>query len=117
MTGQSAPPGSPFTSPITAELAAAGTRPIDRARFAAGGVLFSHRRAGQQGVGIFFSAGDDQPRDILPENLTAGSRVHEYGGGAWDCADDGTIVFVDRVSQRLYTVTPGTAPQLSLIHI
>ncbi|OFT96416.1 S9 family peptidase [Brevibacterium sp. HMSC22B09] len=112
MTGQSASPGSPLTSPITAELAAAGTRPIDRARFAAGGVLFSQRRAGQQGVGIFFSEGEAQPRDILPENLTAGSRVHEYGGGAWDCADDGTIVFVDRVSQRLYTVTPGTAPQM-----
>lgn len=119
MTGQSAAPGSPpapkagspLTSPITADLAAAGTRPIDRARFAAGGVLFSQRRAGQQGVGIFFREGDAEPRDILPENLTAGSRVHEYGGGAWDCADDGTSVFVDRVSQRLYTVTPGTAPQ------
>lgn len=111
MTGQSASHSSPFTSPITAELAAAGTRPIDRARFAAGGVLFSQRRAGQQGVGIFFREGEAQPRDILPDNLTAGSRVHEYGGGAWDCADDGAIVFVDRVSQRLYTVTPGTAPQ------
>ena len=113
MTGQSASPGSPLTSPITAELAAAGTRPIDRARFAAGGVLFSQRRAGQQGVGIFFrdGDGDGEPQDILPENLTAGSRVHEYGGGAWDCTDDGTIVFVDRVSQRLYTVTPSTAPQ------
>lgn len=118
MTGQSAShsslpgpkAGSPLTSPITAELVAAGTRPIDRARFAAGGVLFSQRRAGQQGVGIFFREGEAQPRDILPDNLTAGSRVHEYGGGAWDCADD-TIVFVDRVSQRLYTVTPGTAPQ------
>lgn len=107
MTGQSAP----LSSPITAELAAAGTRPIDRARFAAGGVLFSQRRAGKPGVGIFFRDSSAEVRDILPDNLTAGSRVHEYGGGAWDCADDGTIVFVDRVSQRLYTVTPGTAPQ------
>ncbi len=119
MPGQSAAPGSsfgptggsPLTSPITAALAAAGTRPIDRARFTAGGVLFSQRRAGQPGVGIFFRDGDGESRDILPENLSAGSRVHEYGGGAWDCADNGTVVFVDKASQRLYTVSPTTDPQ------
>lgn len=108
MVGQSAP----LSSPITAELAAAGTRPIDRARFAARGVLFSQRRAGKPGVGIFFRDSSAEARDILPEDLSAGSRVHEYGGGAWDCADDGTVVFVDRASQRLYTVSASAEAQV-----
>ncbi len=48
--------------------------------------------------------------EVTPEPYNARSRVHEYGGGSFTAADDGTVYFVNFKDQHLYTVPEGQAP-------
>src|SRR5690606_28902155 len=47
---------------------------------------------------------------VLPEPWNARSRVHEYGGGAWTAAGDGTLFFVNAQDQRVYRMQQGEQP-------
>lgn len=110
----SAPHGS-WPSPLSAtDLATAGTR-IDGARYAAGGIWWSEsvpRERGRMRVMRQEPGGD--PREVLPVPWSARSRVHEYGGGAWAVAEDGTLLFVDGGDQRVYRRDPGAQPPTPL---
>lgn len=48
--------------------------------------------------------------DMLPAPWNARSRVHEYGGGAWDVAGDDTVVWVEKTDQRVWARRPGADP-------
>ncbi len=47
--------------------------------------------------------------EILPAPLSARTRVHEYGGGAF-LVHDGVLYFSNDRDQQLYRLTPGTLP-------
>ena len=47
-------------------------------------------------------------RDLVPPSFDVRTRVHEYGGGAWNVAD-GTLYFSHDKDQRLYRLEPGAA--------
>jgi dipeptidyl aminopeptidase/acylaminoacyl peptidase len=47
--------------------------------------------------------------DLIPAPFNARTRVHEYGGGDY-VVDGSTVYFSNFTDQRLYRVTPGSAP-------
>jgi dipeptidyl aminopeptidase/acylaminoacyl peptidase len=48
--------------------------------------------------------------DLIPLPFNARTRVHEYGGGDY-VVDGSTVYFANFADQRLYRVTPGSAPE------
>jgi dienelactone hydrolase len=51
-----------------------------------------------------------EPEDVLPAPYSARSRVHEYGGGAFN-VKEGSLVFVHDADQALYLRGPGERPR------
>lgn len=47
-----------------------------------------------------------ESRDVLPEEYSVRSKVHEYGGGASSMCHDGTIVFSDGNSSGVFRLNP-----------
>ena len=52
-------------------------------------------------------AGGDRPETMTPDELDVGSRVHEYGGGAYWVAEDDAIFVVNDPDQRIYRLADG----------
>lgn len=100
-----APFGS-WESPITAAHVAAGSEPIQRARFVGDAVWYSRRLSSEEGrTGIFVSRTGrfDDDALVLPCGYNARSRVHEYGGGAWEIdPGSGMLYFVNATDQRIH---------------
>jgi len=48
--------------------------------------------------------------DVLPSEFNVRSRVHEYGGGAYNVYDD-VVYFVNFTDQQIYRQQPDQAPQ------
>lgn len=103
----SSPHGS-WPSPLSAAgLAVAGTK-IDGARYAAGGIWWSESVPQERGRMRVMCRDADAVREVLRAPWSARSRVHEYGGGAWTVAEDGTLLFVDGEDQRVHRLDPDT---------
>lgn len=95
---------SPFHA---ADIATAAPR-IDGAQFVGDEIWWGESVPAESGrVGVRSSSG----AVILKNPWSARSRVHEYGGGAWTAADDGTLFFVDARSQRVHRQLPGSEPE------
>ncbi|MFB7844675.1 S9 family peptidase [Microbacterium sp. NPDC056052] len=102
-------PYGSWPSPLSAaDLAVAGTK-IDGARYAAGGIWWSESVPQERGrMRVMRRDGDGGAREVLRAPWSARSRVHEYGGGAWTVAEDGTLLFVDGEDQRVHRLDPET---------
>ncbi|PRB02306.1 prolyl oligopeptidase family serine peptidase [Microbacterium sp. MYb64] len=102
-------PHGSWPSPLSAaDLAVAGTK-IDGARYAAGGIWWSESVPQERGrMRVMRRDGVGAAREVLRAPWSARSRVHEYGGGAWTVADDGTLLFVDGEDQRVHRLDPET---------
>jgi dipeptidyl aminopeptidase/acylaminoacyl peptidase len=48
--------------------------------------------------------------ELTPNPFDVGSRVHEYGSGAW-AARDGVVIVSSRTDNRLYRITGDAAPE------
>jgi len=101
-------PHGSWPSPLSAaDLAVAGTK-IDGARYAAGGIWWSESVPQERGrMRVMRRDADGDAREVLRAPWSARSRVHEYGGGAWTVAQDGTLLFVDGEDQRVHRLDPG----------
>jgi dipeptidyl aminopeptidase/acylaminoacyl peptidase len=110
MTDLPALPGGTWPSPITAEqVAEAGTR-YGEVAVTDGGrtVWWSESRPGEGGRTTVLRRTQDGPvEQVLPPQLDARTRVHEYGGRCWVPHGDGLITS-DLHDQRLWLVQ-GTA--------
>ncbi|MBS1905754.1 MAG: S9 family peptidase [Actinobacteria bacterium] len=91
-----------------AGLAAAGAK-IDGARYGDGGIWWSESVPTERGrMRVLRQDPDGAILEVLPAPWSARSRVHEYGGGAWTVAEDGTLLFVDGGDQRVHRLDPGS---------
>lgn len=102
----SSPYGS-WPSPFSAASVAASSPKIDGARFVGAEIWWGESVPSEKGrVTVRSSSG----AEILPAPWSARSRVHEYGGGAWTADPSRVLYFVDAGDQRIYRLTPGSAP-------
>ena len=100
-----------WPSPISAELAARGSRRFGTLQANAEAVYWSEGRPEDQGRQVIVRAGPDgRPADILPKPYSARSRVHEYGGGEF-LVSGATVFFVNDKDQQVYELTPPRAPR------
>lgn len=102
---QTLPYGS-WPSPILAADVAAGSHPVDGARFVGDEVWWLERVPAEGGRTTVRRERNGVVESLLAAPWDARSRVHEYGGGAWDAADDGTLCFVEKTDQRVWKRTP-----------
>jgi dipeptidyl aminopeptidase/acylaminoacyl peptidase len=105
-----APYGS-WTSPVTADLIAAGSVGLGQVACDGGDVYCAVLRPAEGGRTVIERYAPDGVRtDMTPAPFSVRSRVHEYGGGAF-AVDGGVIWFCNDKDQRLYRQAPGAAPE------
>ena len=69
-----------------------------------------HLRTEQAGRYTILTVTPDGTRlELLPENHSARTRVHEYGGGAF-CVHHGVLFYANDDDQRLYRLDPDAEP-------
>ncbi len=114
-----------WPSPIGADLVAWRTVAYDAVQVTADAVYWLESRPSEQGRTVLVRwTSDTGATDAVPTRFEAGSRVHEYGGGAYLAAES-TVFVVRRDDQRVYrieldrdgspqpiTPPPGTAGQM-----
>jgi dienelactone hydrolase len=100
-----------WPSPISAALAARGSRRTGMLQAAGDAIYWSESRPEDQGRQVIVRAGSDgRQEDILPGPYSARSRVHEYGGGEFLVAGD-MLYFINDKDQQVYTLVPGREPK------
>ena len=94
---------------LTAEQAAATRVAVDAVSIRNGYAYWLERRpeTGRTALVRSLLAGGDRPETMTPDELDVGSRVHEYGGGAYWVAEDDTIFVVNQPDQRIYRIADG----------
>ncbi|MBS1848313.1 MAG: S9 family peptidase [Actinobacteria bacterium] len=107
-----------WPSPISAEAVTAGAARPGEVRFSGESIWWSESRPAEGGrVALVRFDPTSGPVDALPPGASARSRVHEYGGGAWDVrgrlvafvddSDDGTV--------KVFTRTGRSTPSPSVV--
>ncbi|MFG6474787.1 S9 family peptidase [Microbacterium sp. P06] len=104
-------PYGSWPSPLTAQMVAAASPRMDGARFVGDEVWWGQTVPSEGGrTTVRRRRADGSVDDILPNPLSARSKVHEYGGGAWTAAGD-ALVFSSQADQRVWTLAPGGEPR------
>jgi dipeptidyl aminopeptidase/acylaminoacyl peptidase len=97
----SAPYGS-WKSPITSDLIVAGSIRLGEIRLEGETIYWSEGRPTEGGRSVVVRrTPNGQIADLTPAPLNVRTRVHEYGGGAFNVLD-GKLYFSNFVDQRLY---------------
>jgi dipeptidyl aminopeptidase/acylaminoacyl peptidase len=104
MTRQQAPCGA-WTSPITADVVAAGATPLSSLMLDGDKPYWLEGRASEAGRSTLVGVAGE----LTPAPFNVRSKVHEYGGGAFTVAD-GTAWFSNQPDGRLYRVEAGGTP-------
>src|SRR5689334_668635 len=97
-------PSLPAAGAISAEQAVAGRRSVDALTVHSGVAYWLEKRADRGRTVLLRQAvaqDSDAPVQVTPDWFDVGSRVHEYGGGAY-WVDDGTVFAVHDDDQRIY---------------
>ena len=106
----STPYGS-WPSPITADAVSAVSPRIEGARFVGDDVWWGEGVPEEDGrTAVRRRRPDGVVEDVLATPWSARSRVHEYGGGSWTASDDGTLFFVEKSDQRIWSVGADGVP-------
>jgi len=106
---QVAPYGS-WRSPITSELVASKIIRLEWTVLDGENIYWIEIRPNEGGRYVIVRRTQDgNISDMTPPPLNARTRVHEYGGGAYNVSD-GTIHFSNFDDQRIYQQEPGVAP-------
>jgi Tol biopolymer transport system component len=99
-----------WSSPITADTVAAETVLLGDPRLDSGDVYWTEGRPSEGGrTVVVVRHSDGSVRDVTLAPFDVRSRVHEYGGGAYQ-VDSSTIYFVNFGDQQIYSQTLGGAP-------
>lgn len=108
---QIAPYGT-WTSPVSPQLVATAAPAMEQPSVDGENLYWLESRPAENGrTTIFKRDGRGEIRDILPNPLSANSRVHEYGGAPYLVVDD-ILYFVLQDDQRIYRMhADGTQPR------
>lgn len=99
-----------WQSPITSDVIVTGTVGIGEVALRGAAVYWVESRPAEAGRSVLVQrAADGQTKDLTPPPFNLRTRVHEYGGGAFLVADDGTIYFSNFADNRLYVYREGEA--------
>jgi dipeptidyl aminopeptidase/acylaminoacyl peptidase len=109
MTAHVAPYGS-WKSPVSADVVVAGAVGFGQIVLDGADVCWSESRPAEGGRCTVVCHRNGETRDLIDAPFSARTRAHEYGGGAFMCAD-GVTWFTNDVDQRLYRCEPGAAPK------
>jgi dipeptidyl aminopeptidase/acylaminoacyl peptidase len=103
-------PYGTWTSPISAQLVAAGGTRLAAPWIARGEVWWLEGRPAEAGRVVLMRAlPGEAPADVVPADFNVRTMVHEYGGGAYSIHDG--VMFCSRFEdQRLYRLEPGGQP-------
>jgi dipeptidyl aminopeptidase/acylaminoacyl peptidase len=102
-----APYGS-WKSPITSDLIVAGSIRLGEICLEGDTVYWSEGRPTEGGRSVVVKrTSDGQVADLTPAPFNARTRVHEYGGGAFNVLHD-TLYFSNFADQRLYRMASGS---------
>lgn len=105
-----APYGS-WASPITIDMLIAGTTRLREPGSDGETVYWLEGRPDEGGRSTLIRLDPDgATAELTPNPFDVGSRVHEYGGGAW-AARDGIVIVSNRTDNRLYRVREGADPE------
>ena len=100
-----------WASPITPTDAVGASRAIGDVEIDNGVIWLTEQRPDEAGRGqIVRLRPDGVAESVLTDDLSARSRVHEYGGGAL-LADLGIVYFVNDRDQQIWRDPPGAKPQ------
>jgi len=104
-------PYGSWPSPITAELVASRSTAYDAVQMTDRAVYWLEGRPWEDGRTVVVQWTAQEGRvDAVPPGFNVGTRVHEYGGGAYLVA--GTTLLVSRLDdQRLYRLDEGRPPR------
>ncbi|KAL3426363.1 prolyl oligopeptidase [Phlyctema vagabunda] len=102
-------PFGTWESPITSELLTAQSVDL-------GGVyvseahekIYYHEGRSAEGRSTIVEYSTEGVREVLPTEYSAGSSIHEYGGGSLCVGSDGNVVFVNGRTQVVYSLIPST---------
>ncbi len=109
MSAHTAPYGA-WVSPISEESLVQGRIGFEPPIFDGDRLVWSESRPLEGGrLTLMLRHGDGRLVDLLPTAYNARTTVHEYGGGAYWCAD-GTVWFSNFADQRIYRVREGEEP-------
>ena len=109
-------PYGTWSTPISAARVVAASVRIEEVKISSSGegqsaIWWSEQRPHEGGRSqIVRRSPDGSVAEILPEGVSARSRVHEYGGGGWWLAGE-TVFYVDAVDQRVWRIDPGFDPE------
>ncbi len=105
-------PYGSWPSPITPESLVEQVVRLGEVRAAAGALWWIERRPAEAGREVVVRwTPEGGAADAVPEGFSVRTTVHEYGGGAYTVAADGTLVCSRFDDQRLYAVRPGADPE------
>lgn len=101
-TGKRITPFGAWPSSLTADDVAAQSRRLAEPQLYGERIFWLETRPREQGrVQVVVRDADGRLQDLLPQNFSARSRVHEYGGGSYLATED-NVYFVDGDDQRVY---------------
>jgi hypothetical protein len=106
MAGPKVAPYGSWASPISIEMAVAGSLRLREARLDGDDVYWIEGRPAEKGRQVIVRWRDGMARDVTPAGLNARTMVHEYGGGAY-AVDDGEVFFSNLADGRLYRQSAG----------
>lgn len=103
-----------WPSKITARMLVAGAATPGEIRVDGVDIWWSESRPDEGGcIQLVRRTTDGACTDALPEGCSARTRVHEYGGGAWDVVR-GQVAFVDYDDQRVKVFGQGHSEPLPI---
>ena len=103
-----------WPSPLDAGAIVAGQIGLVRLARRGGELWWSETRPAEGGrVAVIRSHDSAPPEEMLPAPWSARSRVHEYGGGAWEVSAAG-LTFSNDEDRRLWHSAAATAPPRAL---
>jgi dipeptidyl aminopeptidase/acylaminoacyl peptidase len=104
-----APCGS-WSSVISADMVAAAATGFGQLALDGPDLCWSENRPAERGRVAVVRLRDGVARDLIEAPFSARTRAHEYGGGAFTCAD-GVLWFANDADQRVYRCDPAAVPR------
>ena len=111
MQGKTAARFGTWESPVTPDLVSGGTIAFSELAVDGNAVTWLELRPAERGrrALVRWSPGGSAS-DVLPASADVGSRVHEYGGGAY-CSNGGTVVYSERSDNSVWLANDDGEPR------